>query len=225
MLRGSCREFRESFEPGRPDAHPEGCSGCRDWMQAVAGLEELRLDVPLPAALVERLASIPGRGASSPTAEAGEAPALGPVPLIPLPAELKTKLRRIPAERRVGGFPLWTARTRDLLAASCVLAFLLAPAWNRASGGGPVVSGVFSKTLGMVLGEAGDRGAHAITEVGEKLFHGCELASDAMGSLLGRLSPPHQVVTSTRPEGPEGPTEKRPTAHGKENHHGNRPAH
>ena len=225
MLTGPCRGFREAFEPGQDNPHLNTCASCRRWAEGVRGLMGVGLHSHLPPELKARLAAISRHsGRDIPTTEGDqEAVLLDPLPQLPLPEDLRGRLRKIPAGLRGSSLPAWAGRTRDVTAASCLLAMVLTlSAGNRFAVGRERTS-LLSRGAWGVFAEGGSRGIEALARAGRGIVDGCEIATGSMGGLFRRISAP-------RPE-PQSPKSQKDVAaeaapsHGKENPHGNRPAH
>lgn len=225
MLAGPCRAFREEFEPGGNHPHLDTCAPCRQWGDEVKALGTCGLHVPLPPELAERLGGIfrsPGRGIPERN-DAQVALPLDPLPQLPLPDGLRAKLRQIPASTSRNLLPSWTVRTRDVTAASCLLAMALTFSAGHWLSPGQERYGLLSRSTRFLLAEAGSRGIEALVRTGRGIVEGCEIANDSMGGLLRRVG-----ATPTQAEDPK--SRKRVAAetapsNRKENLHGNRPAH
>lgn len=216
--------FRGEFAPGTPDAHPRGCPSCAEWVEAVSRLRDAGSDLPLPEDLRTRLRAVcppAGRPEERPgVPEPGAV--LAALPQVSLPRELRERLLRIPAERGDGHLPTWTRRSRDLFAASCVLAL----AWTATVGGPPPstlrTAASVSRDVTLRVHEAGALSTRALVEMGDALFGGLTMLNRSMGSLMGRLGPQNRGTEGTT-AGKEPPAKSPPTDD-KENSHGKRTA-
>jgi hypothetical protein len=224
MLKDRCLAFREEFTPGAADAHPQGCPLCAEWAEAIFRLREAGSDQPLPENLRTRLRAI-----CPPALRPEESPGvpetgatLATLPQVPLPGELRERLRRIPAERGDAFLPSWARRSRDLFAASCMLAL----AWTAAVGGPPPstlrTAASVSRDVTLRVHEAGLFSTRALLEMGDALFGGLTLLNRSMGSLMGRLGPQNRGTEGTTAG--RVPPAKSPPTDDKENSHGKRKA-
>ena len=225
MLSRACRTFRKGFEPGLgDDPHLRVCPECRTWAEGVAGLRSTGAVLFFPDPLRARLEAIPReRRNDSPEVSDAEPPRpLALLPRMPVPESLAARLRQIPVETRGTG-PRWIPRTRDGLAASFLLAFLMLPLLGNPGKLGEEASVLLTRGLGFAVEETGTKGIQALDEAGGYLFQGCELANREMGSLMGRLRSPgpehsDKKATATPERGNIPPKTK-------ENHDGNRAPH
>ena len=112
MLSWTCRRFRARFTPGSVHAPRRSCRDCDAFAAAVERAAGARL--PLPAGLRRSLAEV--------TAPADNAVLPFPVPRLPLPDALASRLKAVrpPA-------PEWARSPFYAVAASALLALLLGP--------------------------------------------------------------------------------------------------
>ena len=66
-LAPECREFQRHYERGRRDDHLETCAECRSFVEFVDGLRRLGTSTPLADSLRERLRGLPAREEGVPT--------------------------------------------------------------------------------------------------------------------------------------------------------------
>jgi hypothetical protein len=225
MLSDRCLSFRENFETGTRDPHAETCPPCRAWVDEISRLRDFGTDLPLSERLRRRLENVhPERDRSwesdSP-AGVGTVGAFGmPLPQIPVPIDLRQRLRRIPAERGDGVLPRWVSRSRDLLAACCLLAMVLTAALGSPSPETLKTARSVSRDVTLKVQEAGTCGTRTLIGMGDALSRAFVIANQSMGDLMGRLGT-HRRETS-EPSAEKAPSAKAPTTQNKENPHGKR---
>ncbi|HEX4961279.1 MAG TPA: hypothetical protein VF173_10610 [Thermoanaerobaculia bacterium] len=119
MLSFACRRFRARFTPGANLPHRRACPGCEAYAAAIEQAAGRRL--PVPASLRRNLRALaaPEPGAVLPF----------PVPRLPMPAALASRLSAIPRTSQPARPvpPEWIRNPRFAVAASVVLALLLGP--------------------------------------------------------------------------------------------------
>ena len=122
MLNGSCRRFRARFTPGSAHPHRRACPECEAYAAALENAAGARL--PLPAGLRKNLRAIAGPepGAVLPFA----------TPRLAVPDSLARRLRGIAPPARPAP-PEWVRSPRYAVAASALLALLLAPFFQTAA--------------------------------------------------------------------------------------------
>jgi hypothetical protein len=127
MLSWGCRRFRAQFSPAAPGAgarHRRECPECADYAAAMERAAAVRL--PLPERLRAELSSLPT------VAAGGLLPGRLPVPALPLPAALRSRLQGIARLKvQAGGRkretpPAWITSPRYAIAASLLLTTLSA---------------------------------------------------------------------------------------------------
>jgi hypothetical protein len=128
MLSWGCRRFRAQFSPAAPGTgarHRHECPECADYAQALERAAAVRL--PLPERLRAELSSLPTAAAG------GLLPGRLPVPALPLPAALRSRLQGIVrAQGQARGRserqkpPAWITSPRYAIAASLLLTTLSA---------------------------------------------------------------------------------------------------
>lgn len=223
MLNERCRCFREEFEPGRPDSHLEACPSCAEWAAEVIGLRGAGANSPLPAELRGKLRAIgpaAARSGEGARVSGDGASVLGPIPQIPVPARLNARLRSIPTGRRDAPLPAWVFRSRDLLAAACLLALLLTAAVGAPPSGTLETAASVSRDVALGVQEAGVLGTRTLLEAGDFLSHGIEFLNKSMGSLMGRLGP--RRTSTDEPAAGKAPPAKGHPKEDKEKSHGKR---
>jgi len=121
VLSWTCRRFRARFTPGSAHPHRRACAECEAFAVALERASGVRL--PLPAGLRRSLAEM--------AAPSEENVLPFPVPRLPLPDALSSRLRTIrpPA-------PEWVRSPFYAVAASAVLAVLLGPLLGSTTGRG-----------------------------------------------------------------------------------------
>ena len=156
MLSGACRRFRARFTPGSAHPHRRACPECEAYAAALESAAGARL--PLPGGLRESLRAIAGSepGAVLPFA----------VPRLPVPDTLARRLRDIapPATARPA-LPEWVRNPRYAVAASALLALLLAPLLQAAAPRGVQVVGTVEAEVGPVLQRTEERGRAGAEEL------------------------------------------------------------
>jgi hypothetical protein len=229
MLNDRCLSFRENFEPGTRDPHAETCPPCRGWADEVSRMRDFGANLPLHDGLRFRLARLhpdedrawEGAAPADIAAIGGTIRAIGtPLPQMPVPAELRQRLRRIPAERGDGVLPLWVSRSRDLLAACCLFALVVTAAVGRPSPESLKSARSVSRDMTLKVQEAGTCGTRTLIGMGDALSRAFVFANQSMGILMGRLGTRRQETTE--PSAEKAPSAKAPPSKSKENPHGKR---
>lgn len=216
--------FRAEYTVGAKDAHLRACPLCAGWAEAISRLREASADLPLPEELRGRLRAIchPATPAEEYAGVDEFVPVLVALPSMPLPADLKEKLRRIPAEEGDGYLPAWARRSRDLLAASCLLAL----AWTAMVGSPPPATlktaASVSRDVTLRVHEAGVFSTRALLGMGDALFDVLTTLNRSMGSLMGRLGSRNRNTEGTTTG--TVPPAKTPHMDDKENSDGKRTA-
>ncbi|HZF08302.1 MAG TPA: hypothetical protein VFE33_05885 [Thermoanaerobaculia bacterium] len=145
MLSWRCRRFRARFspaEPGAGTAHRRRCAECAAYAAALERMASARL--PLPERLRADLSAL----ALQPANRAlGLAPGRLPVPPLPLPPALRSRLQGIAREAERPRPPMWIVSPRYAVAASLLLTVVTAA----------------------LLGNPGELGARALGFVGREV--------------------------------------------------------
>jgi hypothetical protein len=221
VLNPACKVFREGFERGQRAPHTEECEACLAWAQQIEGWSSLGLDLPLSDPLRSALQSM-GPRAESPRGEieVQGVPALAfPLPQVPLPTGMRERLRRIPEDRdRV--LPAWASRSRDLLAASCLVALGLTAVLRTPPPRTIEAAETASRRAALTVREAGSRGTKSLVGMGDSLSKGIAFLNQSAGILMGRLGT-RNTHKDEPPSGP-APPEKAPARITTEDHHGKR---
>jgi hypothetical protein len=189
VLTAACRRFRSTFHPGSGPgpAHPHrrACAECAAYAAAVESAAGVRL--PVPASLRRNLRAIAGpeAGAVLPFA----------VPRLTVPAPLAGRLRGLAAPsgmprpaRPVP--PVWILNPRYAVAASALLALLLAPLLATAMDHGRQVLGAVDAQVAPLLAQGGEKGreeAGKLRESATRAAAACRSAGRSVESSLGRL--------------------------------------
>jgi hypothetical protein len=192
-------------------------------LEEISRLKGAGPDLPLPVGLGEKLRAIgPAvkRSAEDPGAFPG-GDALPPLPLLPVPVRLQERLRAIPTGERGATLPSWVFRSRDLLAASCLLALLLTVAMSPPPPETIRTAAVLSRGVVLGIREAGVAGTRTLVGAGALLSLGMDVLNRTMGGLMGRLGPQHNELVG--PTAGKAPPAKVPLQKDKENSHGKRP--
>jgi len=188
MLKESCKAFREAFEPGREEAHLAACPECRAWVRDVEAIRRCGVDLPLPRGMRAALLDIP-LNESRPGGDAKAGITLDALPQMPLPGELRAKLRGIPARTAMRERPpLWVIAPRYALAASLLLAAILAGALAKPTPSARKTADLVSKGVTLSIPETEVPDTKTLAGVGDVVVSGCRLANDSMRSLLGRFA-------------------------------------
>ena len=192
MLNAACRRFRSTFHPGSGPgpAHPHrrACAECEAYAAALESAAGVRL--PVPASLRRNLRAIAGpeAGAVLPFA----------VPRLTVPAPLAGRLRglaagvgrHLPARPPRPAPPVWILNPRYAVAASALLALLLAPLLAPAMDHGRQVLGAVDAEVTPLLAQGGATGreeAGKLRESAARAAAACRSAGLSVESSLGRL--------------------------------------
>jgi hypothetical protein len=192
MLSAACRRFRSTFHPGSGPgpAHPHrsGCAECADFAAALESAAGVRL--PVPASLRGKLAAIaavagPEPGAALPFA----------VPRMAVPPRLAGRLRALGAAPGAARSsrpapPFWILHPRYAVAASALLALLLAPLLTPAMEHGRQWLGAVDAEVAPLLArgsETGREGAGKLRASAALAASTCRSAGVVVESSLGRL--------------------------------------
>jgi hypothetical protein len=140
MLNGSCRRFRARFMPGSAHPHRRACPECEAYAAALESAAGARL--PVPSGLRKNLRAIAGPepGAVLPFA----------APRLAVPDSLAHRLRSIAPPARPAP-PEWIRSPRYAVAASALLALLLAPFLQTAAHRGVQAVGAVEAEVSPVL--------------------------------------------------------------------------
>jgi hypothetical protein len=222
MLSERCRSFRENWEPGMEEPHPQTCPECRAWADEISHMVDFGANLPMADGLRVRLEGIqPGRTRSREEASQSTIGAFGtPLPMIPVPVDLRQRLRRIPAERGDGVLPLWVSRSRDLLAACCLFALVITAAVGSPAPETLKTARSVSRDVTLKVQEAGSCGTRTLIGMGDALSRAFKFANQSMGNLMGRLGTHRQETAG--PTAEKAPSAKGPPSQDKENPHGKR---
>jgi hypothetical protein len=187
MLSGSCRRFRARFTPGSAHPHRRACPECEAYAAALESAAGARL--PLPAGLRKNLRAIAGPepGAVLPFA----------APRLEVPDSLARRLRGIATPARPA-LPEWVRNPRYAVAASALLALLLAPLLQAAAPRGVQVVGAVEAEVSPVLRRTQElrRDAEAAYDATRRSF-ASSLALADRG--ISRVSEWFSNVTPTNP--------------------------
>lgn len=191
MLNAACRRFRSTFHPGSGPgpAHPHrrACAECEAFAAALESAAGVRL--PVPASLRGNLRAIAGPepGAALPFA----------VPRMAVPAALTGRLRGLAAAAAPGAArpsrpapPFWILHPRYAVAASALLALLLAPLLAPAMDHGRQWLGAVDAEVAPLLAEGdetGREGAGKLRASAARAAAACRSAGRSIESSLGRL--------------------------------------
>ncbi len=189
MLNAACRRFRSAFHPGSGpgSAHPHrrACAECEAYAAAVESAAGVRL--PVPSSLRSNLRAIAGPepGAVLPFA----------VPRMAMPAALTGRLRGLAATPGAArpsrpAPPFWILHPRYAVAASALLALLLAPLLATAMDHGRQVLGAVDAEVTPLLAEGGEKGreeAGKLRASAARAAAACRSAGRSVESSLGRL--------------------------------------
>jgi hypothetical protein len=154
MLNGSCRRFRARFTPGSAHPHRHACPECEAFAATLESAAGARL--PLPAGLRGNLRAIAGPepGAVLPFA----------VPRLAVPDTLAQRLRGIALPARPAP-PEWVRDPRYAVAASALLALLLAPLLQAAAPRGVQAVDAVQAEVSPVLRRTEERGLEKAEEL------------------------------------------------------------
>ena len=160
MLSWGCRRFRAQFSPAEPGAgarHRSRCAECADYAQALERAAAVRL--PFPERLRAELSSLPTAAAG------GLLPGRLPVPALPLPAALRSRLQGIVrAQGQARGRserqkpPAWITSPRYAIAASLLLTALSAALLGSPADLGARASSFVEREVSPPLVRAGETG-------------------------------------------------------------------
>ena len=147
MLSAACRRFRARFTPGSAHPHRRACRECEAYAAALESAAGAR--IPLPDGLRKSLRAIAGPepGAVLPFA----------APRLAVPDDLARRLRGIAAPARPA-LPEWVRSPRYAVAASALLALLLAPLLQAAAPRGVQAVGTVEAEVRPVLQRTEERG-------------------------------------------------------------------
>ena len=158
MLSPACEAFRGSATL-RPDApHARACPRCRRFAEELLHLELLRSNLALPPTLRASLLSIPAGVASGELFEG-----LDPLPGVPLPDDLRTRLRRLP--RAAQRPPAWIRSARYAVAACYVATVLTGAAFGNPARAGQDVVAAVAREATEIAQKAGERGRPIVEEL------------------------------------------------------------
>jgi hypothetical protein len=148
MLSGSCRRFRARFTPGSAHPHRRACPECEAYAAALESATGARL--PIPEGLRKNLRAIAGP----------EPDAVLPfaVPRLAVPDTLARRLRNIAPAAVRPALPEWVREPRYAVAASALLALLLAPLLQAAAPRGVQVVASVQAEVSPVLRQTEERG-------------------------------------------------------------------
>lgn len=148
MLSGSCHRFRARFTPGSAHPHRRACPECEAYAAALESATGAR--IPLPEGLRKNLRAIAGP----------ESEAVLPfaVPRLAVPDTLARRLRNIAPAAVRPALPEWVRNPRYAVAASALLALLLAPLLQAAAPRGVQVVGAVEAEVSPVLRQTEERG-------------------------------------------------------------------
>lgn len=212
MLSWTCRRFRARFTPGSAHPHRRSCRGCEAFAAAVERAAGARL--PLPAALRRELAEI--------AAPPGDNVLPFLAPRLPLPASLASRLRAIPSAAGRTPLPDWVRTPRYAVAASALLALLLAPFFSRAADRSVEAAGAFRAEVTPLLARAGESGKERIGELrsgtAEAYGEARRSAEDSLQRLDAEVSGlsswlstvTHDEITNPDPRGEAAGSTRRP---------------
>jgi hypothetical protein len=192
MLNAACRRFRSTFHPGSGpgSAHPHrrACAECAAFAAALESAAGVRL--PLPASLRSNLRAIAGPepGAALPFA----------VPRVAVPAALSGRLRALAAPSGMSQPPrlpqrlppVWILNPRYAVAASALLALLLAPLLAPAMDHGRQLLGAVDAEVSPLLAQGSEKGREEtgkLRESAARAAAACRSAGRSVESSLGRL--------------------------------------
>jgi hypothetical protein len=196
VLNAACRRFRSAFrpgsEPGSAHPHRRACAECAAYAAALECAAGLRL--PLPAGLRRNLRAIGAVATPEPEAVLPFA-----VPRLAVPAPLIRRLRGLAAGvgRSSGPSrpprpvpPVWILNPRYAVAASALLALLLAPLLAPAMDHGRQMLGAVDAEVSPLLAQGGEKGreeAGKLRESAARAAAACRSAGRSVESSLGRL--------------------------------------
>jgi hypothetical protein len=197
VLSWDCRRFRARFEPGSGHPHRRRCPECRAFAEAVERAAGLRL--PLPESLREELRAV------------------RPLPQIPAPGALRSRLQGIarPGDLTPAPLPGWLLSPRYAVAASALLATLLTAALGDPVGPGLRIAasltgaieeeGIESlATLGGAARERYDEARRSVAASVESASAGLEEITDKSRELI-----PFREPEPSEPEGEPSGSERR----------------
>ena len=198
MLSAACRRFRSTFHPGSGPgpAHPHrsGCAECAAFAAALESAAGLRL--PVPASLRGKLAAIAAIAAIAAVAAPEPGAALPfAVPRMAVPPQLAGRLRALgPASGAARPSrpapPFWILHPRYAVAASALLALLLAPLVPPAMEHGRQWLGAVDAEVAPLLARGsatGREGAGKLRASAARAAATCRSAGLSVESSLGRL--------------------------------------
>jgi hypothetical protein len=180
VLSFACRRFRATFHPGAAHPHRRACAECAAFAAALESAAGVRL--PVPASLRRDLRAIaePEAGAALPFA----------VPRLAVPAPLAGRLRALAAAPGAArpsrpAPPFWILHPRYAVAASALLALLLAPLFASAAGHGRQLLGAVDAEVSPLLAKTGEKGkeeAGRLRASASSAAAACQSAGRSVGS-------------------------------------------
>lgn len=167
MLSPACRRFRAAYSADLADPHQDQCPDCRSWAEQIAGLPQLRLDLPLPEELHAQLLAIPGPEARPKTPVA--ASRVEPLPQAPFPEGLRRQLLQIPKTERSARPPLWITSSRYGVAASLLVTCLSISALGDTIHQGQRTTAAWSRTADQSIRTVNLKGQETLSLCEESL--------------------------------------------------------